>query len=119
MSGRHEQSERLAALGRITAMMRDKDLAELRRAKAAEDNARAMIEGLRPMPMPEGMDAASHARFEAGRLIRLGEANMALARAQAGVERARTAAARSLGRDEALSNLAAEAAGRRKSRPER
>lgn len=113
MSGGRNEAERLAALGRITAMLRGKGLADLRRASAAEEAARAAIAALRPIAIDEGMDAASHARFEAARLIRLGEANMALARARADLERARTAATRCLGRDEALSKLTAAISQRR------
>jgi hypothetical protein len=113
MSRRPQDAERLAALGRITAMLRDKGLADLRRATAAEAAARAAIAALRPIAMDEGMDAASHARFEAARLVRLGEANMALARARADLERARIAATRCLGRDEALSRLEADITRRR------
>ena len=105
MSARGADAERLAALGRITGLMRDHGLADLRKACAAEEAARNTIAALRPAAMDEGMDAASHARLEAARLIRLGEANMALARAQVEVERARGVAARALGRDEALGKL--------------
>ncbi len=106
MTARAPDPKKLAALGQITAMMRDAALADLRRACAAEEKARQTITTLRPMPIDEGMDAATHARLEAARLVRLGEANMALARAQSEVERARRAASRALGRDDALSRLA-------------
>ena len=105
MTGRAPDPKKLAALGQITAMMRDAALDDLRRATAAEDKARQAIAALRPMALDEGMDASTHARLEAARLVRLGEANMALARAQAGVERARQPDARALGRDSALSRL--------------
>ncbi len=106
MTGRAPDPNKLAALGQITAMMRDAALADLRRACTAEEKARQTIAALRPMPLDDGMDAASHARLEAARLVRLGEANMALARAQSEVERARRAASKALGRDSALSKLA-------------
>lgn len=109
MTGRAPDPKKLAALGQITAMMRDAALADLRRACAAEEKARQTIVSLRPMPLEDGMDAATHARLEAARLVRLGEANMALARAQSEVERARRVASKALGRDSALSKLAAAA----------
>jgi hypothetical protein len=108
MTGRVPDQKKLAALGQITAMMRDAALADLRRACATEEKARQTIASLRPMPLlGDGMDAATHARLEAARLVRLGEANMALARAQSEVERARRVASKALGRDSALSKLAA------------
>ncbi len=106
MTRRASDAAKLAALGQITGMMRDAALADLRGACAAEETARATIAALRPMAMEDGMDAGTYARLEAARLIRLGEANMALARAQAEVERARRSASRALGRDSALSKLA-------------
>lgn len=107
MTRRAPDPAKLAALGQITGMMRDAALADLRSACAAEETARATIAALRPMAIEDGMDAATHARLEAARLVRLGEANMALARAQAQVERARRTASRALGRDSVLSKLAA------------